>query len=104
MLSFFQTRSIKQTTVFRGPLEIGSQLKINVYGYNRVKKRYFIIVIFFLMTIYQCDQHLAMISRLFWLTVNTKSTALCGMLTVLYITTKSLNFQAALFHLFSISP
>lgn len=103
MLSFFQTRSIKQTTVFRGPLEIGSQLKINVYGYNRVKKRYFIIVIF-LMTIYQCDQHLAMISRLFWLTVNTKSTALCGMLTVLYITTKSLNFQAALYHLFSISP
>ncbi|KAJ7388679.1 X-ray repair cross-complementing protein 5 [Desmophyllum pertusum] len=38
MLSFFQTRSIKQTTVFRGPLEIGSQLKINVYGYNRVKE------------------------------------------------------------------
>ena len=36
MLSYFQTRSIKQTTVFRGPLEIGSQLKINVYGYNRV--------------------------------------------------------------------
>ena len=47
MLSFFQTRSIKQTTVFRGPLEIGSQLKINVYGYNRVKRRYFINVIFF---------------------------------------------------------
>nr|XP_058950192.1 X-ray repair cross-complementing protein 5-like [Pocillopora verrucosa] len=38
MLSFFQTRSIKQTTVFRGPLEIGSQLKINVYGYNRVRE------------------------------------------------------------------
>ena len=36
MLSYFQTRSIKQTTVFRGPLEIGTQLKINVYGYNRV--------------------------------------------------------------------
>lgn len=36
MLSFFQTRSVKQTTVFRGPLEIGSQLKINVYGYIRV--------------------------------------------------------------------
>ena len=36
MLSYFQTRSIKQTTVFRGPLEIGSQLKINVYGYNKV--------------------------------------------------------------------
>ena len=47
MLSFFQTRSIKQTTVFRGPLEIGSQLKINVYGYNRVKKRYFIIIVIF---------------------------------------------------------
>ncbi|XP_073251485.1 X-ray repair cross-complementing protein 5-like isoform X1 [Porites lutea] len=38
MLSFFQTRSVKQTTVFRGPLEIGSQLKINVYGYIRVKE------------------------------------------------------------------
>ncbi|XP_015762651.1 PREDICTED: X-ray repair cross-complementing protein 5-like [Acropora digitifera] len=38
MLSFFQTRSIKQTTVFRGPLEIGSQLKINVYGYNKVRE------------------------------------------------------------------
>ncbi|KAL9961622.1 hypothetical protein ACROYT_G030604 [Oculina patagonica] len=38
MLSFFQTRSVKQVTVFRGPLEIGSQLKINVYGYNRVKE------------------------------------------------------------------
>ena len=36
MLSYFQTRSIKQTTVFRGPLQIGSQLKINVYGYVRV--------------------------------------------------------------------
>ncbi|XP_068705465.1 X-ray repair cross-complementing protein 5-like [Montipora foliosa] len=38
MLSYFQTRSIKQTTVFRGPLEIGTQLKINVYGYNRVRE------------------------------------------------------------------
>ena len=37
MLSYFQNRSIKQTTVFRGPLEIGSQLKINVYGYIRVR-------------------------------------------------------------------
>eukprot|EP00794_Sanderia_malayensis_P018032 gene18032-19838_t len=38
MLSFFQTRSVKQTTVFRGPLEIGSSVKINVYGYVKVKE------------------------------------------------------------------
>ncbi|XP_048590285.1 X-ray repair cross-complementing protein 5 isoform X2 [Nematostella vectensis] len=38
ILSFFETRAIKQTTVFRGPLEIGSSLKINVHGYNRVRE------------------------------------------------------------------
>ncbi|RDD39534.1 X-ray repair cross-complementing protein 5 [Trichoplax sp. H2] len=36
-LSFFQKRSIKMTTVFRGPLEIGSKLKINTYAYIKVK-------------------------------------------------------------------
>ena len=36
MLSFFQTRSVKQTTVFRGPIEIGDTVKINVYGYVKV--------------------------------------------------------------------
>ncbi|XP_031552940.1 X-ray repair cross-complementing protein 5-like isoform X2 [Actinia tenebrosa] len=38
MLSFFECRRIKQTTVFRGPLEIGTTLKINVYAYNRVRE------------------------------------------------------------------
>ncbi len=36
MLSFFQTRSVKQTTTFRGPIEIGDSVKINVYGYLKV--------------------------------------------------------------------
>ena len=36
MLSFFQTRSVKQTTTFRGPIEIGDTIKINVYGYVKV--------------------------------------------------------------------
>ena len=37
MLSFFQTRSVKQTTTFRGPIEIGDTIKINVYGYVKVR-------------------------------------------------------------------
>ncbi|EDV20349.1 uncharacterized protein TRIADDRAFT_61074 [Trichoplax adhaerens] len=37
-LSFFQKRSIKMTTVFRGPLEIGSKLKINTYAYIKVRE------------------------------------------------------------------
>ena len=36
MLSFFQSRSVKQTTTFRGPIEIGDAVKINVYGYVKV--------------------------------------------------------------------
>ncbi|KAK3699754.1 hypothetical protein QZH41_015603, partial [Actinostola sp. cb2023] len=38
MLSFFECRRVKQTSVFRGPLEIGTSLKINVCGYNRVRE------------------------------------------------------------------
>lgn len=38
MLSFFQTRSVKQTTTFRGPIEIGDTVKINVYGYVKAKE------------------------------------------------------------------
>ena len=36
MLSFFQTRSVQQSTTFRGPIEIGDTIKINVYGYVKV--------------------------------------------------------------------
>ena len=36
MLSFFQSRSIKQVTTFRGPIQIGDSLKINVWGYTKV--------------------------------------------------------------------
>ena len=36
MLAFVEQKTIKQTTVFRGPLQIGSNIKLNVYGYIRV--------------------------------------------------------------------
>ncbi|XP_046839076.1 X-ray repair cross-complementing protein 5-like [Xenia sp. Carnegie-2017] len=38
MLTFVEQKAIRQTTVFRGPLQIGSNIKINVYGYIRVKE------------------------------------------------------------------
>eukprot|EP00795_Rhopilema_esculentum_P011242 gene11242-21431_t len=38
MLSFFQTREVKQTTSFRGPLEIGDWVKINLFGFIKVKE------------------------------------------------------------------
>ncbi|XP_065844073.1 X-ray repair cross-complementing protein 5-like [Oscarella lobularis] len=38
-LAFFARRQARQTSVFRGPLEIGSTLKINVWGYYRVKEQ-----------------------------------------------------------------
>ena len=46
MLSFFQTRSVKQTTTFRGPIEIGDTVKINVYGYVKVGVQAYHISIF----------------------------------------------------------
>ncbi|XP_028404243.1 X-ray repair cross-complementing protein 5-like [Dendronephthya gigantea] len=39
MLAFVEKKAIKQTTTFRGPLQIGSNIKINVYGYIRVKEQ-----------------------------------------------------------------
>jgi len=38
MLSFFEKRRKKQTTTFRGPIEIGSTLKINVFMYAKTKE------------------------------------------------------------------
>ena len=37
VLSFFKKRQTKQTTTFRGCIEIGRQMKINVWSYLRVK-------------------------------------------------------------------
>ena len=36
LLSFFETRRRKQVTTFRGPIEIGTTLKINSYAYVKV--------------------------------------------------------------------
>jgi len=38
MLSFFELRRKKQVTTFRGTIDIGSNLKINVYAYTKVKE------------------------------------------------------------------
>ena len=55
MLSFFQTRSVKQTTTFRGPIEIGDTVKINVYGYVKVGVQAYHISFF--LESYHCVQH-----------------------------------------------
>ena len=36
MLTFVEKKAVRQNTCFRGPLQIGSEIKINVYGYIRV--------------------------------------------------------------------
>ena len=38
-LSHLSRRQVRQTSTFRGPLEIGSSLKINVWAYIRVSLR-----------------------------------------------------------------
>ena len=36
MLAFVEKKAVRQNTCFRGPLQFGSEIKINVYGYIRV--------------------------------------------------------------------
>jgi len=38
MLSYFRSRSINQTTLFRGPLQIGNDCTINVWSYAKTKQ------------------------------------------------------------------
>ena len=66
MLSFFQTREVKQTTSFRGPLEIGDWVKINLFGFIKVS----LIHILALFTGVQADVFLILISDVLLKTKN----------------------------------